>query len=187
MPALPWFIESGTLLGAWRSGKFILHDDDFDIGVCLSSWDAAVAELEALRVKLAQLLPAPYECRLVTSYCDKLEIFDPTQGKYALLGDQYLGADFHYVTVDLQCYVPWPESPTTKMAPRYRAAPSSYQVIVDTAVVLPVGSIVLEGSVFPCPGDKERFLETMYGYLGKGARYDKDTGFYVPPLEEPGM
>ena len=34
---LSWYIENGTLLGAWRNGKFIKHDDDFDIGVLINS------------------------------------------------------------------------------------------------------------------------------------------------------
>ena len=88
--SVPWFIESGTLLGAWRSGKFIPHDDDFDIGVCLPSWSDVVADLEELRLKLSKHLPEPYKCRLVDSYCDKLEVFDPTQGSYLLLGPQYM-------------------------------------------------------------------------------------------------
>ena len=28
-----WFIENGTLLGAYRNSKFIKHDDDFDIAI----------------------------------------------------------------------------------------------------------------------------------------------------------
>lgn len=181
-PLVPWFIESGTLLGAWRTGRFIAHDDDFDIGVCLPDWDTAPTSLEALKVQILALLPAPYACRCVSTYCDKLEIYDPSQGQYQLLGEQYGGADYHYVTVDLQAYTPWPENPGTQMAPRYRAAPGGYQVVVDRAVLLPIGSIVLEGSEFPSPAKQEQFLTTMYGYLGQGARYCKATGFYLAPL-----
>eukprot|EP00330_Aristerostoma_sp_ATCC50986_P002922 CAMPEP_0114585280 /NCGR_PEP_ID=MMETSP0125-20121206/8884_1 /TAXON_ID=485358 ORGANISM="Aristerostoma sp., Strain ATCC 50986" /NCGR_SAMPLE_ID=MMETSP0125 /ASSEMBLY_ACC=CAM_ASM_000245 /LENGTH=82 /DNA_ID=CAMNT_0001780321 /DNA_START=77 /DNA_END=325 /DNA_ORIENTATION=- len=32
-----WFLESGTLLGAWRNGKMIPHDDDLDMGVYISN------------------------------------------------------------------------------------------------------------------------------------------------------
>ena len=32
-----YFIENGTLLGAWRNNKLIDHDDDFDFAVLIDS------------------------------------------------------------------------------------------------------------------------------------------------------
>ena len=68
-----WFIESGTLLGALRNGRFIPHDDDFDIALVVEGEDA-VAELHALRATLAERLPPSLEARVVSSYCDKIEV-----------------------------------------------------------------------------------------------------------------
>ena len=176
----PWFIESGTLLGAWRSGKFIAHDDDFDIALFLTSrWEE---ELTAVQDTLAQELPAPYKVRRVSTYSDKLEIFDPTQGVYFLLGPQYNGADYHFVTIDLQVYIPSPLG-KGKTVPLYRATPKSHRVIVNTTDVLPLGTIVVEGEKFPAPANVEAFLTEMYGYLGNGAQFCKETGKYLPPLE----
>lgn len=97
---LTWFIDGGTLLGAWRNEKFIAHDDDFDIALIMDG-DEPVCDLGHMCDSLLAALPSPYMCRIVSSYSDKVEVFDPTQGKYKLTGAQYHGADFHYVTVDL--------------------------------------------------------------------------------------
>jgi hypothetical protein len=42
---LPWFVISGTFLGAVRDGGFLPHDDDIDVGVMAS--EVPVAALEA--------------------------------------------------------------------------------------------------------------------------------------------
>ena len=44
-----------------------------------------------------------YECRLISTYANKIEVYDPKVGKY-LLSELYGGADFHYVSIDLQFY-----------------------------------------------------------------------------------
>ena len=177
---LDWFIESGTLLGAWRSGEFIPHDDDFDIAL-VTGPDDPVGELKRLCALLAAALPAPYACRVVTSYCDKIEVYDPTQGEYTLLGDQYQGARFHYVTIDLQAYVPRTHEDGKMLIPLHRAVPPAHLPTPTFDECMPVSFIELEGTKFPCPNNTEAFLQTMYGYLGQGARFDPTTGKYLAP------
>jgi hypothetical protein len=98
-----WFIESGTLIGAFRNGKFIPHDDDFDIALVMDR-DDIVAELENLRDSLVKLLPPSLKARVISTYCDKIEVYEPAHGMYILPGERYNGADYHYVTVDIQAY-----------------------------------------------------------------------------------
>ena len=95
------FIENGTLLGAYRNNKFIDLDDDFDFGILLTFKE----EIYEIQDKISKLLPSKYKCRLIKSYCLKLEIYQPSFGSYKLLGPKYNGADYHYVTIDIQSYI----------------------------------------------------------------------------------
>lgn len=95
-----WFIESGTLLGAWRDGTMIAHDDDFDIA--LYTTDEPVRTLHRLVQELKQLLPAHLDVRPINTYVQKVEVFDPKHGNYMLREN----ADFHHVTVDISLYTP---------------------------------------------------------------------------------
>lgn len=48
-----YFIENGTLLGAYRNQKFIPHDDDFDYGILIDLKE----EMYDLNLKISNLLP----------------------------------------------------------------------------------------------------------------------------------
>ena len=97
----PIFIENGTLLGAWRDHKFIIHDDDFDFGILVDSLE----EINSIYNIIGENLPNYYKYRLVEGYANKIEIYDPAFGNYKLLGSAYNNADYHYITVDLQFYI----------------------------------------------------------------------------------
>ncbi len=175
LPAgLDWFIENGTLLGAHRNGKFIPHDDDFDIGIVITD----IAAIEEAYSVIKERLPAPYEVRRISSYADKLEVYDPTYGLYTLEG--YAGADFHYVTVDLQFHL---RSDTGMCECLYRRGrPWRF----DIGQVLPTTTMELEGETFPCPADTAGLLTMRYGCISEGAVFDEASGKYMMTPENTG-
>ena len=141
-PSHEFFVENGTLLGALRDGRLIPHDDDFDFGVVISS----MSEIDDIHEYISAHLPEPYRVRRVSSYADKLEVFDPTHGSRLLTGDHYQGADFHYVTVDVQFHLR--DGHMCKCL--YRQPGHLWEF--PLAMVHPLSQVVIEGEAFPAPG-----------------------------------
>lgn len=166
-----WTIENGNLLGAWRNGRFIAHDDDFDIAVFFEK--DAKSELKAELQRIKEVLPPPYQARLICSYTDKIEVFDPSYGSYTFNDPAYDGADYHHVTVDIQAY--------QREGDGYRIQRTSNPrtVVQQHEDVFPIGRIILEGETFQAPHNVESFLKENYGSVSPNAKYNKESGLYV--------
>ena len=173
---LPWIIENGTLLGAWRSGDFIPHDDDFDFALFFEK--DAKKQLIKLLDTIRAALPDPYKARLVTTYCSKIEVFDPTYGSYFLKGPEYNGADYYHVSADLQVY----EQDGERYYALYNINPQGF--VIHAKDVFPIRSIDLEGEVFNAPNNIEGVLKSLYGSLAPTAKYNVNTGRYEGPIKE---
>lgn len=164
-----WFIENGTLLGAFRDGKFIVHDDDFDIGMLIDKKE----DVNIIYDKISLLLKNQrYKARLVNTYATKIEVYDEAYNKYILPGNGYNGADYYYVTLDIQFYL----DKSDRYECLYYIRPSIFSV--DKNIILPTGRIKLEGEEFNCPNNSEQFLLANYGSINQNARYNQVTGFY---------
>merc|ERR1712032_421157 len=120
----------------------------------------------------------PYETRVVSTYADKLEVFAPRHGAFDLPGEFYHGANFHYVTIDVQAFIMVAndnaETPA-RYAALYRAASSAPKFYTHDSI-FPTVPIMLEGEVFPAPREVEQVLEITYGSLEQGAVFNPNTG-----------
>jgi phosphorylcholine metabolism protein LicD len=164
-----YFIENGTLLGAYRNGKFIKKDDDFDFGILINS----KSEIDEIYNYIKTNLSQKYKCRKVDTYCDKIEIFNPDYGKYNLLGPKYNNADYHYVTIDLQFYLYNSKENNYKML-YYINNVTTYKL----DLILPLNKIELENEFFNSPNQTQKFLEHKYGSIDPNAKFSIKTGKY---------
>lgn len=174
-----FFMENGTLLGSFRDGKQISHDDDFDLAVIIDS----VSEVGPMMAALSDRLRPPYKIRRVDTYADKLEVYDPGSGNYPLIGPGYGNADFHCVTVDLQFYLRQGDD----LRCLYYRKPDGVRTdgeVHPRSRILPVGQALVEGESFPSPAMTREFLVSRYGCLDRGAVLDQDTGKYLPAPEQ---
>ena len=167
-----WFIENGTLLGAWRNGKFIEKDDDFDIALLIHSKDECH---QLYNIISKQLINSKYKARLINTYASKIEVYDESYGKYNLIGKAYNNHDYHYVTLDIQFYLKINDNQYNKL---YYINPSNKPFHINKNLLLPVGEIELEKEMFNAPAKIEEVLKDTYGSLDPNASYNSKTGFY---------
>ena len=163
------FLDGGTLLGAYRNGKMLPHDDDFDYGLYIRNEESTMDLLESLKAHLDATLPSNYKTRIITTYTKKVEVYEPDFGNYPF---SEFGV-YHNVTVDITAFVDDGEGQVR--IPHYRYG--WFRTRKEN--LLPLTSIVYEGQTFPAPCNSEQLLVDMYGYIGEGAVYDPETKKYA--------
>jgi len=159
-----WFLESGTLMGAFRNNKMIEHDDDFDMGLLGDE-----KELDRVYVYLSENLDPKYKIREIKSYCKKIEIYDPASGDFQLNETE----NYHNVSLDLTLFT---DVGTHVQHQYFKNHLCDFRYKLDW--IVPVKQIEYEGYMFNCPNDSEKFLTELYGYIGPNAIFDFETGKY---------
>lgn len=158
-----WFMESGTLLGAWRNNTMIPHDDDLDLGFLAKLGEDPAEAVDNLYDLIVDELPEGIHCRTVHGYVHKLEFYDPRFGKY----------HFHNVTVDLTAL--YLDSSDFNVKHTHY---TQEDFTIPVLSLIPIKYMDYEGEQFPAPQDPELYLTTMYGYLGENAVFNNKTNKY---------
>jgi len=164
---ISFFIEGGTALGAYRKGEMIPHDDDFDYAVI--GTEELLIDLEK---KLLNKLPKEYKVRMVTTYCKKLEIYEPKFGKTML--DK--NTDFNNITVDFLLYKDHPDDSNCLQMQYFRRP--YHKSKFPKEIIFPLSETKFENEWFPCPNNQLEFLKIYYGYLGEDSYFDPYTNLY---------
>ena len=220
MPSQPkYFLDNGTLLGLWRNNALIDSDDDFDFGLLVhkKEFDSTYMQhfQHEFQIQLEQQLQATksnikYESRIVSTYADKIEIYDPNSGSFPLQGDKYKGARYHHVSVDVQIHLVEQEATEHKEHKEEAEAeaepPLPVVQILKSKILTSTAGVTIRHSDFatrgqaslsayepfetvrfadrdwPVPAQQELFLSYLYGYVGTGAEFDAHSMLYRLPL-----
>lgn len=167
---ITWFLDTGTLMGAYRDGKMLKHDDDFDIGICCND-----IEYKKLFNLIKTNIDPKYKVRLISSYTTKLEVYDESYGKYNFGQDNKY--DYHNVTIDIQLYL---LKNNGKVVTTYKKDEYDKNTNLHIDMISPTKTILYENYYFNCPNDAEAFLKAHYGYIGPNALYNTETKKYEP-------
>lgn len=159
------FLDCGSLMGAYRNGKMLPHDDDFDLGLYGTKED-----LKKIYEYLKSKLSNNYSVRIIDTYCLKIEVFEKVHGVYEL-GENNT---YHNVSLDIQLYSKYKNKVKIEY---YRNNLCDY-VDLKEEYIIPTKTIIYENIKYPCPNNIEKYLESHYGYLGNNAVFNKETQKY---------
>ncbi len=166
---IEYWIDQGTLLGAYRNEKFIARDSDTDIGIRNEEHFKALPEL------LSSKLPSAYGWERKGEHCRGYKVWLKTGGTF---NGTFEGRDIQWplVVCDVMFY---------QHNERNKNYVQQYQGFgVDTfffpeAVIFPLDKIRFEGSMYPCPTRVKEYLEIQYGYIGEGAIWDPKINRWI--------
>ena len=173
---IPYWVDLGTCLGAYRYGGVIPWDFDIDMGVLATDFDNIWNALQKLDPKKYQV--QDWSSRRTNA--PFLKVYVRESGSLIDI--------FHYSfdekTKTLQLIVANEDS--LFLSDNWRAHDMKYTKPVAFDTVFPLKLAELDGQLVPVPGQTKRFLQSKYGKNIEPARvYDETTCQYEKDLSHP--
>ncbi|XP_065186047.1 uncharacterized protein RP689-like [Sycon ciliatum] len=160
-----YWLDCGSLLGAYRNGKMIPHDSDTDVSILGDE------EFDRARKALRQNLSDVYSMDDGTSYAEKIMISQDSCGTCKFSDD----VECSNVTGDVNKYILRQDGTLQQLYYKFNLGERRYQ----HDWVFPLGKMQFEGLTLPCPNNVKAYLEEMYGYLGTDFKYDPVSTRFV--------
>ncbi len=167
-----WWLDAGSLLGAWREGALIPWDDDVDVAIRQRDHERVLALEFRAPFRLVQVSRGwsldklvPFMVRLVGPSSTFLRLLDTRTQLYVDILE--FGEDEGLLRL----------LPLSWMHPHPTHDHKPFRVSRET--VFPLGRLPMEGVHYPCPALPQAYLERMYGSdLSPDHRWDGRR--YVP-------
>jgi hypothetical protein len=166
---IEYWIDQGTLLGAYRHGKFIARDSDVDIAIKDEN------QFKVLSKLFDSKLPSVYEWERKGSHCRGYKVWLKSGGTF---NGTFDGKEIQWPLVVCDVMFYQYDDDENAFVQQYEGFGVD-TFFIPEEVIFPLKQIAFEGGIYPCPARVREYLEIQYGYIGEGANWNPELKRWV--------